>query len=200
MDGVINEMMNITDEMAATDAKEVKAKRTNVGWLSSPSSALIYQGSKYVALHSSKGYAIHAKFRQWLDAELHGKEKESFENELLGSVEDMLAICGSRDYACSSSTRLSLSASRSLAACAPNSRRSLTLAPRLERSCATRSSPALAPRALWRQCARWPSSASSRSGSCCARSAPTRTSLTCCRRCGRPHLPSLNRPLLRLRP
>eukprot|EP00965_Chrysotila_dentata_P226354 6195355-Pleurochrysis_carterae.AAC.1 len=38
-----------------------------------------------------------AKFRQWLDAELHGKEEESFDNELLGSVKDMLAICGSRD-------------------------------------------------------------------------------------------------------
>eukprot|EP00965_Chrysotila_dentata_P163535 5399983-Pleurochrysis_carterae.AAC.1 len=30
--------------------------------------------------------------------ELQGKEEESFDNELLGSVEDMLAICGSRDY------------------------------------------------------------------------------------------------------
>eukprot|EP00965_Chrysotila_dentata_P176301 5821318-Pleurochrysis_carterae.AAC.1 len=72
--------------------------RTSVGWFSSPSCALIYQCSDYVALHSSKGYAIGAKIRQWLDAELHGKEEESFENELLGSVEDMLAICGSRDY------------------------------------------------------------------------------------------------------
>eukprot|EP00965_Chrysotila_dentata_P076712 2532410-Pleurochrysis_carterae.AAC.1 len=30
----------------------------------------IYQCLKYVALHSSRGYAIGAKFRQWLDAEL----------------------------------------------------------------------------------------------------------------------------------
>eukprot|EP00965_Chrysotila_dentata_P110510 3651666-Pleurochrysis_carterae.AAC.1 len=77
--------MNITDEMAATDAKKVKAMRTSVDWFLSPSCALIYQCSKYVALHSSKGYAIRAKFRQWLDAELHGKEEESFDNELLGS-------------------------------------------------------------------------------------------------------------------
>eukprot|EP00965_Chrysotila_dentata_P149012 4921943-Pleurochrysis_carterae.AAC.1 len=99
MDGVVCEMMNITDEMAATtDAKKVKAMRTSVGWFSSPSCALIYQCSKYVALHSSKYYAIGAKFWQWLDAELHGKEEGSFDNELLGSVEDMLAICGSRDY------------------------------------------------------------------------------------------------------
>eukprot|EP00965_Chrysotila_dentata_P154132 5094028-Pleurochrysis_carterae.AAC.1 len=31
MDGVVREMMNITDEMAATDAKKVKAMRTSVG-------------------------------------------------------------------------------------------------------------------------------------------------------------------------
>eukprot|EP00965_Chrysotila_dentata_P162104 5353040-Pleurochrysis_carterae.AAC.1 len=69
-------MMNLTDEMTAADAKKVKAMRTSVGWFSSPSCALIYQCSKYVALYSSKGYAISAKFRQWLDAELHGKEVE----------------------------------------------------------------------------------------------------------------------------
>eukprot|EP00965_Chrysotila_dentata_P033282 1108653-Pleurochrysis_carterae.AAC.1 len=31
MDGVVREMMNITDEMAATDAKQVKGMRTSVG-------------------------------------------------------------------------------------------------------------------------------------------------------------------------
>eukprot|EP00965_Chrysotila_dentata_P012532 411867-Pleurochrysis_carterae.AAC.1 len=71
--------------------------RTSVGWFSSPSCALINQCSKYVALHSSMGYAIGAKFWQWLDAELHSTEEESFDNELLGSIEDMLAICGYRD-------------------------------------------------------------------------------------------------------
>eukprot|EP00965_Chrysotila_dentata_P147824 4879530-Pleurochrysis_carterae.AAC.1 len=59
--------------------------RMSVGWFSSASCALIYQCSKYVALHSSKGYAIGAKFWLWLDAELHGKEEVSFYNELLGS-------------------------------------------------------------------------------------------------------------------
>eukprot|EP00965_Chrysotila_dentata_P140193 4634977-Pleurochrysis_carterae.AAC.1 len=87
MDGVVREMMNITDDMAATDAKKAKAMRTSVGWFSSPSCALVYQCSKYLALHCSKVYAIGAKFRQWLDAELHGKEQESFDNELLGSIE-----------------------------------------------------------------------------------------------------------------
>eukprot|EP00965_Chrysotila_dentata_P035248 1172289-Pleurochrysis_carterae.AAC.1 len=76
MDAVVREIMNITDEMAATDAKKVKAMRTSVGWFSSPSCALIYQCSRYVALHSSKGYAIGAKFRQRLDAGLHGKAEE----------------------------------------------------------------------------------------------------------------------------
>eukprot|EP00965_Chrysotila_dentata_P124638 4120116-Pleurochrysis_carterae.AAC.1 len=65
MDGVVRKIMNIFDETAATDAKKVKAMlRTSVGWFSSPSFALIYQCSKYVALHSSKGCAIGAKFRQ----------------------------------------------------------------------------------------------------------------------------------------
>eukprot|EP00965_Chrysotila_dentata_P124904 4128937-Pleurochrysis_carterae.AAC.1 len=67
--------------MAATDAKKVKAMRTSVGWFLSPFCALIFQCSKCVALHSPKGYAIGAKFRQWLDAMLHGKEEESFDNE-----------------------------------------------------------------------------------------------------------------------
>eukprot|EP00965_Chrysotila_dentata_P067684 2240162-Pleurochrysis_carterae.AAC.1 len=84
--------------MAAPDANKVKAMLTRGGWFFSPSCVLIYQYLKYVALHSSKGYAIGAKFRQWLDAVLHGKEEESFDSELLGSFEDMLAICGSRDY------------------------------------------------------------------------------------------------------
>eukprot|EP00965_Chrysotila_dentata_P020121 665902-Pleurochrysis_carterae.AAC.1 len=45
MDGVVREMVNITDEMAATGAKKVKAMRTSVGWFSSLSCALIYQCS-----------------------------------------------------------------------------------------------------------------------------------------------------------
>eukprot|EP00965_Chrysotila_dentata_P147733 4876707-Pleurochrysis_carterae.AAC.1 len=64
-------MMNITDEMSASapEAKKQKAKRTSVGWFSSPSCALNYQCAKYVALRSFKGYAISAKFWQWLDVE-----------------------------------------------------------------------------------------------------------------------------------
>eukprot|EP00965_Chrysotila_dentata_P070924 2343973-Pleurochrysis_carterae.AAC.1 len=71
MDGVAREMMNITAEMSASgpDAKKQKAMRTSVGWYSSQSCALIYQCPKYVALRLSKGYAIGANFRQWLDVE-----------------------------------------------------------------------------------------------------------------------------------
>eukprot|EP00965_Chrysotila_dentata_P166245 5488333-Pleurochrysis_carterae.AAC.1 len=97
MDGVVRKMINITDEMAATDAKKVKAMCKSVGWFSSMSCALICQCSKYVGLHSSKGYAIGAKFRQWFNAELLGKEEESFDDELLGSIEDMLTTGTSRN-------------------------------------------------------------------------------------------------------
>eukprot|EP00965_Chrysotila_dentata_P059776 1983030-Pleurochrysis_carterae.AAC.1 len=48
------------------------------------------------------------------------------------------------------------SAFRRLAACALTSRRRPTLAPRPAGSCAMRCSPALASRASWRRCARWP--------------------------------------------
>ena len=100
VDGVLRAMMNITEEQAAADAAKVKAMRTSVGWFSSPACAVIYQCAKYVALFSSKGYAIGSKFRIWLDAEEAAKVEEAgvAGEELLGFVEDMLAICGSRDY------------------------------------------------------------------------------------------------------
>eukprot|EP00965_Chrysotila_dentata_P160648 5304744-Pleurochrysis_carterae.AAC.1 len=43
MDAVVREMLNITEKMAATDAKKVKAMRTSVGWFSLPTCALIYR-------------------------------------------------------------------------------------------------------------------------------------------------------------
>eukprot|EP00965_Chrysotila_dentata_P188625 6172851-Pleurochrysis_carterae.AAC.5 len=150
IDAAMREMMNITDEMAATDAKQVMPMRTSVGWFSSPSCALIYRCSKYVALHSSKGDGIGAKFRQWLEAELYGKEEESFDNKLLGSVEEILAICGSRDYIClidaavterflqTGSLRTYLKEKTDLGT----------------KSCAMRFSLTLDPRASWARCAR----------------------------------------------
>eukprot|EP00965_Chrysotila_dentata_P073786 2437320-Pleurochrysis_carterae.AAC.1 len=60
----LHEIMNITDEMAATDAEKVKAMRTSVCRFSSPSCALIHhQCSKYVALtqplHNMLRIALH---------------------------------------------------------------------------------------------------------------------------------------------
>lgn len=51
---------------------------------------------KYVALFSSKGYAIGENFAQWLAHKLHTTERLA--GELIGHVQDLLAICGGRDY------------------------------------------------------------------------------------------------------
>merc|ERR1711927_32380 len=65
IDKVLKAKMNITEEQCEADAAKVKALRTNVGWFSSPACSLIYQVCKYVALFSSKGYAIGENFAQW---------------------------------------------------------------------------------------------------------------------------------------
>ena len=96
MDRVLKSKMNISDEQADADAAKVKALRTNVGWFSSPACSLIYQVSKYVALYSSKGYAIGEDFGQWLAHKLKTTERQA--GELIGHVEDLLSICGGRDY------------------------------------------------------------------------------------------------------
>ena len=49
-----------------------------------------------MALFSSKGYAIGENFAQWLAYKL--KTTEQLAGELIGHVEDLLAICGGRDY------------------------------------------------------------------------------------------------------
>ena len=100
VDKLLRALMNISDEQAAADAAKVKAMRTSVGWFSSPACAVIYQTAKYVALFSSKGYAVGSKFRIWLEAEEEERKKEAgvHGEQLLGFVEDLLAICGSRDY------------------------------------------------------------------------------------------------------
>jgi len=96
IDKILKEKMAITDEQAESDASKVKALRTSVGWFSSPACSLIYQCSKYVALFSSKGYAIGANFATWLAHKL--KTTEQLAGEIIGHVEDLLAICGGRDY------------------------------------------------------------------------------------------------------
>ena len=52
--------------------------------------------SKYVALHSSKGYAIGEAFGEWVAAKL--KCKKELADKLIANVEDLLAICGGRSY------------------------------------------------------------------------------------------------------
>eukprot|EP00966_Prymnesium_polylepis_P308549 7130340-Prymnesium_polylepis.1 len=49
--------------------------------------------AKYVAMCSTKGYAIGRKFLEWIEARLADVDDQS---ELLGHSEDILAICGSR--------------------------------------------------------------------------------------------------------
>jgi len=98
---VLCELINITDEQAAADPPKVKAMRTSVGWFSSPACAVIYQTCKYTALFSSKGYAIGNKFRKWLEAAeeaVQTAEVAGDDPELKGFIEDLLAICGPRDY------------------------------------------------------------------------------------------------------
>ena len=92
--------MNITDEQAAANPPKVKAMRTSVGWFSSPACAVIYQTCKYTALFSSKGYAIGYKFRKWAEAQEAAQTAEGAgaDPELKGCIEDLLAVCGSRDY------------------------------------------------------------------------------------------------------
>eukprot|EP00965_Chrysotila_dentata_P246360 6207114-Pleurochrysis_carterae.AAC.1 len=138
----------------------VAIRTSVVSWFSPPSCALIYQCAKDVALKSFKGYAIGSRFRQWIEAELQGKAEKSFDKKLLVSVEDMLAICSSRDYI------LFIDAAVTKRFSQTGSLRTYleVEAPRLAGSCAMRSSPALAPRVSWPRCARWPSSASPRCG------------------------------------
>ena len=95
MDAVLRELMNITEAQAEGDAEKIKAMRTCVGWFSSPVCALIYQVAKYVAMCSTKGYAIGRKFLEWMEARLADVDDQS---ALLGHSEDVLAICGSRMY------------------------------------------------------------------------------------------------------
>lgn len=67
-----------------------------MGWFSSPACSLIYQVSKYVALFSSKGYAIGEAFAEWLGHKL--QTTPAVAQQLIGHVEDLLAICGGRSY------------------------------------------------------------------------------------------------------
>jgi hypothetical protein len=100
IDAVVRRLMNISDEQAAADSEKVKALRTVVGWFSSPACSLIFMVQKYIALCSSKGYAIGQKAAEWLEAEMYAlaEEQAELEGELYDHVEDVQAIRGSRNY------------------------------------------------------------------------------------------------------
>ena len=96
MDALLRSKINITDEMAAADKDNIKGISHAIGWFSSPVGAVGYAIAKYVALFSSKGYAIGEKFGKWLEEQM-GKDPQ-MENDLRGFVSDLQAICGSRNY------------------------------------------------------------------------------------------------------
>ena len=100
IDAVLRKLMNITDAQAAANPPKVKAMRTSVGWFSSPACAVIYQTCKYTALFSSKGYAVGNKFAKWFAADEAAQTADGAgaDRELKGCIEDLLAVCGSRDY------------------------------------------------------------------------------------------------------
>ena len=82
--------MNITDKSAALDKEKIKGLATAIGWNSSPCNALSYAVAKYVALFSSKGYAIGENFAQWLEAQM--RRDEQLEGDLREFVSDLQAI------------------------------------------------------------------------------------------------------------
>eukprot|EP00965_Chrysotila_dentata_P078521 2587547-Pleurochrysis_carterae.AAC.2 len=146
MDAVLHEMMNITDEVATTNAKKVKAMRTNVGWFSLPSCALIYTSARSTSprAHRREGLAVARR-----GAPLQGGGAFATTSCLAPSRTCWpSAALATRS---SSSTQPSLSAllaARQLAHLPGGKGRS---GRRLAGSCAVRSSPASAPRASWRR-------------------------------------------------
>ena len=64
-------MLAALTSQAEADAAKIETMRVSVGWNSSPACSLIYRTCKYVALHSSKGFANGENFAQWLEDKLH---------------------------------------------------------------------------------------------------------------------------------
>lgn len=98
MDDVALGWMGKTDADAKLDEHKVRALHMAVGWNNSPSGALIYCTCKYGAAYSDKGYAVGQEargFNEYL-AECHPDDRESI--LLLGHMEDLLSIKGSRCY------------------------------------------------------------------------------------------------------
>lgn len=98
MDLVALGWMGKSDADAKLDEHKVRALHMAVGWSNSPSGALIYCTCKYGAAYSDKGYAVGQEARGYNEylAELHPDDRESI--LLLGHMEDLLSIKGSRCY------------------------------------------------------------------------------------------------------
>lgn len=98
MDKVVLGWMGKTDIDAKLDEHKVRALHMAVGWNNSPSGALIYCTCKYGAAYSDKGYAVGQEARGYNEylAHLQPDDRESI--LLLGHMEDLLSIKGSRSY------------------------------------------------------------------------------------------------------
>ena len=98
MDKVVQAWMGKSDADLKLDEHKVRALHMAVGWNSSPSGALIYCTCKYGAAFSDKGYAVGQEARAFNEymASLTPDDRESI--LLLGHMEDLLSIKGSRSY------------------------------------------------------------------------------------------------------
>lgn len=103
MDKIVRGWMGKTDAELALDVDKSRALHMAVGWHSSPCGALIYCTTKYGALNSDKGYAVGQKYvgyRAWCKEHLCEADAGALGDilELLGHMEDLLSIKGSRAY------------------------------------------------------------------------------------------------------
>ena len=98
MDAVVCGWMGKTDADAKLEEHKVRALHMAVGWNKSPSGALIYCTCKYAAPFSDKGYSVGQEARGYNEylASLSPDDRESI--LLLGHMEDLLSIKGSRAY------------------------------------------------------------------------------------------------------
>lgn len=98
MDHVVQAWMGKSEADAKLDEHKVRALHMAVGWNSSPCGALIYCTCKYGAAFSDKGYAVGQEARAYNEylARLSPDDRESI--LLLGHMEDLLSIKGSRSY------------------------------------------------------------------------------------------------------
>ena len=100
IDAALRGLMNIRNEESVAEFPKVKAMRISVGWFSSPAYAVIYstwRSSAQRAARLATSFGNGSRLRSRL-----GGLVSAADQKLLGFVEDMLDICGSRDldYVC----------------------------------------------------------------------------------------------------